>query len=611
MQHIFHHNSSGNDAYTRDLLSREVLRAISLHPIKQHQYQYHMKNFLNQRKLIDLRQSLLRIYRDIFSLHHQLSTNEDTYDDDEIDYRNRFSYHPSFSILRTPRTRSKRHDYSFFTRSLFSSSYISPKRGLESYWKRSIGDLVRQVMDDINRNSIQRGRVIDFKDVLYGYMRHQPTIGIDYIIDILLVYRKYEGRKMTVTVRRHAYLRQTYSALIFREDTNVDSIFFHCPDEMIKLHMNQSLDASSSAPVSAQKDGILHNFFRLIYANKADSETEESLRRRRSSMAGFLRETRYNSSQKSSEFSGAESEIYSKTINFIVPLAGRLEIFKRFMENFEEVSLKNAENVNLAIILYVDENGKSVNEIVHATVSHLNKKYLTSNLKVIEVNGNFSRSVACEVGAASYHSTALIFFVDIDMIFTRDFLLRVRLNTIESKQVYFPIVFSEFDPSPSVVSGTAMRNPSKGHYDFTLDTGYWRQFGFGIVAAYNSDLRRVGGFDTSIIGWGKEDVDLYEKFIRSNITVFRSVDVGLVHVFHKIECDPNLASEQMIMCVASRATSIASQRTLTDLIYQSNLEKINVAPNFVVNASVVAEITTRQQRVVATSNIAKHLNNQQ
>lgn len=43
------------------------------------------------------------------------------------------------------------------------------------------------------------------------------------------------------------------------------------------------------------------------------------------------------------------------------------------------------------------------------------------------------------------------------------------------------------------------------------EVGYWRAFGFGIVAMYKSDLKAVGGLDTSILGWGGEDVDLYEK----------------------------------------------------------------------------------------------------
>jgi hypothetical protein len=61
-----------------------------------------------------------------------------------------------------------------------------------------------------------------------------------------------------------------------------------------------------------------------------------------------------------------------------------------------------------------------------------------------------------------------------------------------------------------------------------------------MVACYNSDLRLAGGFDTSIVGWGKEDTDLYNKFVHSNLTIFRAADPGLVHIFHDIVCDPGL-----------------------------------------------------------------------
>ena len=73
-----------------------------------------------------------------------------------------------------------------------------------------------QVMTMINENARQRGRTIDFKDILYGYSRLNPLHGADYVLDLLLVYRKHKGRKMTVPVRRHAYLQQTFSDIQFR-----------------------------------------------------------------------------------------------------------------------------------------------------------------------------------------------------------------------------------------------------------------------------------------------------------------------------------------------------------------------------------------------------------
>jgi hypothetical protein len=55
-------------------------------------------------------------------------------------------------------------------------------------------------MELVNKNARQRGRTIDFKEILYGYRRVNPLIGADFILDLLLIYRKHKGRKMTVQV---------------------------------------------------------------------------------------------------------------------------------------------------------------------------------------------------------------------------------------------------------------------------------------------------------------------------------------------------------------------------------------------------------------------------
>lgn len=66
-------------------------------------------------------------------------------------------------------------------------------------------------MELINQYSKQRGRVIDFREILYGYWRLDPLHGVDLILDLLLMYKKYRGQKMSVQVRRHAYLQQTFT----------------------------------------------------------------------------------------------------------------------------------------------------------------------------------------------------------------------------------------------------------------------------------------------------------------------------------------------------------------------------------------------------------------
>jgi len=71
-----------------------------------------------------------------------------------------------------------------------------------------------KVMDMINMYSKQRGRVIEYREILYGYHRVSPQYGADYILDLLLVYKKYRGHKMTIPVRRHVYLQQQFTGKV-------------------------------------------------------------------------------------------------------------------------------------------------------------------------------------------------------------------------------------------------------------------------------------------------------------------------------------------------------------------------------------------------------------
>lgn len=68
-------------------------------------------------------------------------------------------------------------------------------------------------MTIVNKYSKQRGRVIDYRELIYGYWRLDPLHGADTVVDMLLTYRKYRGHKMTVPVRRHAYLQQTFTGI--------------------------------------------------------------------------------------------------------------------------------------------------------------------------------------------------------------------------------------------------------------------------------------------------------------------------------------------------------------------------------------------------------------
>lgn len=115
--------------------------------------------------------------------------------------------------------------WNYISRSLYSAEQSNPKKKLESPMRDGLNDVVTEVMDYINNFSRQRGRVIEFRELLYGYSRVNALYGHDLILDLLLMYKKYRGKKMTVPVRRHLYLQRAFTNCFVREMFNGTAAF--------------------------------------------------------------------------------------------------------------------------------------------------------------------------------------------------------------------------------------------------------------------------------------------------------------------------------------------------------------------------------------------------
>lgn len=294
----------------------------------------------------------------------------------------------------------------------------------------------------------------------------------------------------------------------------------------------------------------------------------------------------------------------SKKINFILPLSGRHDIFVRFMKNYESVCLISDKQTSIIITLYDDKKYPSDFEKTINLVNLYSRKYPYSEIKLVNISDSqFSRGLSLEKGIEKCKDDDLLFFIDVDIVFNAESLQRIRLNTVKQHTAYFPIVYSEYDPmvvnnieyntvkskhfnQNSVVSSdyfdgkTYHDTNSVNHIDHenSDDYGYFRQFGFGIASVYKSDFVSVGGFNTEIKGWGLEDVHLFEKFVQSNISIFRAVDKGLVHVFHPVYCDKNLDVTQYQMCVGTRTNTFGSTKHMTIYIFnhQELLPKVKI-----------------------------------
>ena len=102
-----------------------------------------------------------------------------------------------------------------------------------------------------------------------------------------------------------------------------------------------------------------------------------------------------------------------------------------------------------------------------------------------------SQILGLQIGAESCEDDSLLFFCDIDMLFTADFFRRMLSNVVPGV-AFYPIIFSQYDPH--------YVGQISDDFEIQENSGFWREYGYGMVALYKSDFDKAGGFDVKIEG---------------------------------------------------------------------------------------------------------------
>lgn len=252
-------------------------------------------------------------------------------------------------------------------------------------------------------------------------------------------------------------------------------------------------------------------------------------------------------------------EAIKKTIDFVVPLSNVRGRFAEFMKTYEDLCLKVDENCRLNLVVY----GNKDLDIIKSNLSVYKASYPKAQFNLIPGEGKFSRGRALHAGISVLPKSALAFTCDVDMTIDRGFLNRCRRNAIEGRRVYYPEVFKYYDMAyvyrfePKPLFG----------YDISRKHGHWCTYGYGMLCIYKSDYDTIGGYDTTIEGWGGEDIQLIDNVIERGFEVMRAPDPALSHRYHPKVCSTKLTKAQYSQCVSSRNEDIADRRRLADYIY--------------------------------------------
>lgn len=178
-------------------------------------------------------------------------------------------------------------------------------------------------------------------------------------------------------------------------------------------------------------------------------------------------------------------------------VSGRMEQLERFAHNLAK--LAGQCQLHLAIAVFDDDL-----ELVHSSL----KGWLTDkvSLTVAKPSGRFARSLGLNAAMKTITDNTATLISDIDMMFDVDFIRRCQRYVLPRHRIYFPIVLSEFD----------------SRHESTY-SGYWRDFGYGMLCIHPSDYHNIGGMSESFQEWGDEDTDFVSRASKIGYEVFRYV----------------------------------------------------------------------------------------
>ena len=181
--------------------------AITLHPNKKQAEHAKLHNYFQLDKIKEKQMKISVLRREIADVSDLLAKKKLV--------RDNLSRHTSMQRYKPNNTNtrdSSRRD-TVLSWNNFNQQYIFSKEttrsGHNAVFKRVLLDINSQIVKYLNEDAVHKGREVSFQQVEHGYYRLDELHGADYVVDIRLLYKRFQKRHLQVLVRKHAYVQHT------------------------------------------------------------------------------------------------------------------------------------------------------------------------------------------------------------------------------------------------------------------------------------------------------------------------------------------------------------------------------------------------------------------
>ena len=257
-------------------------------------------------------------------------------------------------------------------------------------------------------------------------------------------------------------------------------------------------------------------------------------------------------------------------VNVIVPLNNVGERFTAFFNDFQRDFLRRRLAVRLILVVY---GGQGEYERINSIVTS-SRHWPPSRLTIVQgrEGEEFARGRALHLGLSMLGDGDIVFFCDTDMVMTREFMDRCRLNPVQGKRVYYPVFFSYYNMDYAYHGEAKPERPV-----ISRRNGHWVSYSYGMACLFKSDYTTAGGFNLSITGWGGEDTDFFTRVLDAKLEVLKAPDPGLAHRWHPKHCSPSLTPSQYADCLGTRDEVLADKKQLASYIVYLE-EHLGISP---------------------------------